>query len=139
MNRVICAGSIPFRLHSGNLEILLVRSFGKNYWECAKGHLDKLKDETLRDCAVRETKEECGIDISIIKQLKPIFVPREDEIKAIVLYTAYCLNPDEPYPKDGELAETKFFSIDDLPELDPWQKNTIYDAILGMMKEISEN
>jgi len=40
MNRVICAGSIPFRLHSGNLEILLVRSFGKNYWA---GYLRKYK------------------------------------------------------------------------------------------------
>ena len=137
MKKSITAGCLVFKIFEGELKVLLVRSFGKNYWECPKGHNEF--GESLRETAIRETFEESGFKASIIKQLKPIFIPREDAIKAIVLYTAYCLNPDNPSEMDGEMAEARFFSTENLPELDAWQKNTIYDAILEMMKEISAN
>ena len=81
MKKSITAGCLVFKIFEGELKVLLVRSFGKNYWECPKGHNEF--GESLRETAIRETFEESGFKASIIKQLKPIFIPREDEIKAI--------------------------------------------------------
>ena len=49
--------------------VLLVQSRGL-LWGCPKGTLESDKNETTVDCAVREMKEETGIDVSPDKFLK---------------------------------------------------------------------
>ena len=54
------AAAIPWRLDDGELEILLVRTTGGEYWTLPKGH--RRRGETLPEAAARETREEAGAE-----------------------------------------------------------------------------
>ncbi len=60
---VTAAGGVVFRGGSGRQEVLLILK--EDRWDLPKGMQEK--DESLRDCAVREVEEETGIRNLIIE------------------------------------------------------------------------
>jgi len=63
---IVCASFIFAADANGDIHVLANKR-GKGvptsgYWNCPCGHLDF--DETCVDCAIRETKEETGVDIN---------------------------------------------------------------------------
>jgi len=75
MNIVIKAGCIL--INKKQRTIALVVQNGE--YSFPKGHLEK--NETIEECAIRETIEEIGHDVKILKKLKPIkYKSSEDEI-----------------------------------------------------------
>ena len=75
MNVVIKAGCIL--INKKQRTIALVVQNGE--YSFPKGHLEK--NETIEECAIRETIEETGHEVKILKKLKPIkYRSQEDEI-----------------------------------------------------------
>lgn len=75
MNVVIKAGCIL--INKKQRTIALVVQNGE--YSFPKGHLEK--NETIEECAIRETIEETGHDVKILKKLKPIkYKSPEDKI-----------------------------------------------------------
>ena len=57
------AGVIPYYMHSdGQRRFLLIKQSHGLHWSFPKGHVDG--GESLIECALRETQEEIGIDVS---------------------------------------------------------------------------
>lgn len=60
---VLAAGVLPWRLKDGGLEVLLIHRPNYDDWSWPKGKLDE--GETLPQCAIRETKEEIDLKVSL--------------------------------------------------------------------------
>lgn len=104
---------------NNNKQVLLQKRssnkrFDPNKWALCAGHVDT--KESLENAALREIKEEVGIDISL-NDLKP-FAEREVTIKdsnSHITYFYYIksnLNEDDFIIQEEELSEVKWFDLD---------------------------
>lgn len=90
----------------------------KGQWDLLGGFLEY--DEAPRDCALREVKEETGLDIKIEKFLgfyPDRYFDTTNQIERSVLtigFLAEAKNKKEPTPQD-DVEELEWFELDDLP------------------------
>ena len=117
---------------NSNKEILLqkrsmTKKFSPGKWGLCAGHVSY--DETLEDAALREIKEEVGLDIGL-SDLKPI----GDRIFVIgatnshITYHYYVMvdkELDEFIIQKEELSEVKWFNIDDVIDMIKSKDNSI--------------
>jgi 8-oxo-dGTP diphosphatase len=93
-----------------------VSEHGRNTWSIPGGHLEKF--ETPEECVIRETKEECGIDIEILKP--DIFVNnffKETNKHYITLYFVAKKWSGTPIIKEpNKITEWTFCDITELPD-----------------------
>lgn len=67
------AGGVVFKKDQDNLLILVSQHSLHHGWVFPKGFIgDKIDGETKEDTAIREVKEETGIDAQILEKLTPI-------------------------------------------------------------------
>ena len=65
------AGGVVFRVHEASRLVLLVRAKrNPQAWIFPKGHIEE--GETAREAALRETREEAGVDGRVIDHLAPM-------------------------------------------------------------------
>ncbi|WP_411373943.1 NUDIX hydrolase [Arthrobacter sp. MPF02] len=67
---VTAAGAIPWRVSKDRLEVLLIHRPRYDDWSWPKGKIDD--GETVPECAVREVREEIGLDAPLGIPLPPI-------------------------------------------------------------------
>lgn len=107
-------------------------------WLPVGGHIDR--DELPEEAAVREAKEESGLDVELLsmdksidygdaKQLiRPAHIILEDINEFhqhIDLIYFSKIDTDELNPSEGESGEIKWFTADEVSKLDKIHKNTI--------------
>lgn len=114
------------------LEVLLVKQFAhRNVWGMPKGHLNA--GETREQCAVREVKEETGVDITLTGERMPdITYDYDDEIKTVVSYVATASGASsEPRHDDpnNEVADARWFPADELPKIMFTQRSIINETV----------
>lgn len=91
----VAAGTIPWRISGRTLEVLLVHRPRYDDWTWPKGKIDN--DETLPECAARETEEETGIAVTLGQPLIPVRYKLVDGRAKIVHYwAAQALPEDSP-------------------------------------------
>ena len=107
-----------FTIRNGRLSILMVQRGGhpfKGQWALPGGFVGP--DESSEQAAVRELKEETGLDIKSawLEQLKTYSEPNRDP-RMRVISTAYlALIPNVSTPVAGDdAADAHFFAVDDL-------------------------
>ncbi|MBP0965638.1 MAG: bis(5'-nucleosyl)-tetraphosphatase [Huintestinicola sp.] len=103
-------GAIVYRRHHGNLEILLIKHVNSGHWSFPKGHVEE--GETEVETALREVKEETGIDIIIDPTFRETvtYFPRKDTQKVVVYFIAKAKN-FEYVPQEEEIAQIKWVDI----------------------------
>ena len=77
------AGGLIVRIKDGNKEVLLI-STNNRRWAYPKGHLEK--NESLEECALRECKEETGLDLEIIEELPFLEYPNLGDGDKIIVH-----------------------------------------------------
>jgi len=70
MVTMISAGIVVYKKQDGKVEYLLLRN-AKGHWDFAKGKIEE--GETEKDAAIRELKEEAGIEVEISDGFKASF------------------------------------------------------------------
>jgi ADP-ribose pyrophosphatase YjhB (NUDIX family) len=128
------AGDVP--------QLLLVRpGYKNNAWGIPKGHLEK--GETYEMCAYRETKEETGVKPVIIDFLIAVKTFSTKYNKIVYAFLAAPLNIDYvPYSVDGENYDVRYFPINELPNVHPYQislMNKTISKIKSVPKDIFIN
>lgn len=103
-------GAIVFRKFHGNTEILLIKHVNSGHWSFPKGHVEN--NETEIETAVREIKEETGIDVIIDPTFRETvsYSPRKDTQKVVVYFIAKAKNYDY-VAQEEEIAEIRWVEI----------------------------
>jgi N utilization substance protein B len=128
------AGAIIYAKHDGVVYLALVHDvFG--YWTLSKGGVEA--DESIEDGAVREIKEELGIDITLQDKLGDIeymaFHPVEGKIrKQVAFFLAKADYQELKLQSSGGLDKAAWFQLHEVVDL------TIYDDILPLIAKAIE-
>ena len=109
LNEKSC-GAIVYRKFHGNTEILLIKHINSGHWSFPKGHVEK--GETEVETALREIKEETGIDVIIDPTFRETvsYYPKKDIQKVVVYFIGKAKNYDY-VPQEEEIADIKWVEI----------------------------
>lgn len=109
LNEKSC-GAIVYRKYHGNTEILLIKHVNSGHWSFPKGHVEK--GETEVETALREIKEETGIDVIIDPTFRETvsYYPKKDTQKVVVYFIGKAKNHDY-VPQEEEISEVKWVEI----------------------------
>ena len=99
MSTVLKAGCITFSQKEPN-KILVLYQGKYDDFSFPKGHIEK--SETLEECAIRETKEETGIDVQLIFALPTYhYTNLKDGSIDLTYFIAQSLNDDTIQTEKG--------------------------------------
>jgi len=128
---VTSCGALPWRIkQGGSRQVLLIKQFAHSErWGVPKGHLNE--GESLEECALREVREETGLQVRLGPQLPDVTVNAAGERKTVKTWFAQAVGSDEPNVSDpdSEVAAAAWFDIDHLPELVTYQRPLVQRAV----------
>jgi len=107
-------GAVCMIEHDGRL--LLLRQSYRARWGLPGGLLQR--GESATSAAVREVREEAGLDIELIGE--PTVVVDAEPRRVDVIFRARPANgadPDSALPSSPEVVEVRWFPVGELPEL----------------------
>jgi ADP-ribose pyrophosphatase YjhB (NUDIX family) len=112
-------------------KVLLTRREDFGSW-CIPG--GKVEDgESLGQSAVREIKEETGLEVQIEHLVGIYSIPKGPNGGSHDIYFAGVPIGGSLHPDPDEVIETAWFGLDDLPGLlSPWHLQPIRDALTGV-------
>ena len=95
-----------------NKKVLLVYEKNRNFWGFPKGHMEN--GETEIETALREVKEEVGLDVEIYKERRYTlnYIIRDEIDKTTVLYIAKAKN-DEIIMQENEIENIRWCSFEE--------------------------
>ena len=106
----IIVASGPVIIEDG--KVLLNKHGEDPFWKFPGGRVEDF-DMTLEETAEREVREEMGLEVELIRPLRPMMVKTEDgRVAVLIHYEAKRLN--EPAP-GVDIREWGWFPVDDLP------------------------
>lgn len=121
-------GCAVIRYFDGVPHVLLVRPFAhRDAWGIPKGHIDE--GETLEQCAIRETREEAGIDVVLLEPLTPVMTTYKNEKKTVRAFMAYQRDDSEPRAADGENVDIRYFRLNELPNIHIYQRPLLAEIV----------
>ena len=135
VKETISCGAVVWRRIEGlpgpaTFQVLLIKQFAhKDSWGIPKGHIHD--GETLQQCALREVREEAGVDVKLGDPLMEVSTVWNNERKRVVSFLAQQVDASEPNCNDPdcEVAEVRWFSIDSLPKIHVYQRPLLASVI----------
>jgi mutator protein MutT len=105
-------------------EVLLCHRRDKDFWNFPGGTVEK--DETPQETAVREAKEEVGVEVEIYKFLGVYVKPEQND----VVFSFLARITSGKLTLTDEADEIAYFSVNSLPsKISPLQSERIKDAL----------
>ena len=110
MKKEKSCGAIVFYLKDNKEQILLIKHSNSGHWSFPKGHVEA--GETEVETAVREIKEETGVDAVIDTRFRTVvtYSPKKDVIKDVVYFFATTEVYDTKNQEE-EVAEVRWVDI----------------------------
>ena len=110
--KVLAAGTLPWRIKGGQLQVLVIHRPEYNDWSWPKGRLGQ--QETLPETAWRETKEEVGLNLTLGIPLGVIRYknPNAKNHKEVWYWAARVVDK-KPRPDSKEVDETRWVTLGD--------------------------
>ena len=137
-NPIIGVGATILVFNNKNELLLNLRS-DTNNWGIPGGA--KELNETLEECAIRELKEETNINVHDLELITVLSgkeyyfkYPNGDELDCVIVLYKVSNYEGELKINDDESKELKFFSLDNLPELESRAKAIIDKIKRGIIK-----
>ncbi|MCH5247316.1 MAG: NUDIX hydrolase [Muribaculaceae bacterium] len=126
----VTADCIVYNRDNGVLKVLLIKRGNepyKDYWAFPGGFMNI--DESAEDAALRELKEETGLVVNEIRQLKAYSTPGRDPRERVVTITFISECEIVDVKGDDDAAEARWFQIDHIPPLAFDHELMLKDAI----------
>ena len=114
----ISAGGVAFRNRKKQIEVALISVGDNNRWQLPKGIVDK--GESTEDAAVREVREEAGIDTEIVERIDKVeywYLWNEDGQRVryhkFVYFYLLRYKAGDVRDHDDEVNEARWVEIDE--------------------------
>lgn len=138
----ISCGIVPYRIVNKKLEVFLVHPGGpffknktKGFWGISKGEIEK--GEEYIDCALREFKEETGVDLYSRKhELKPLGSIVQKNNKMVYGWAIEYIA--DIIPVSNTITINLGFKKFEVPEIDQGKFFSIDDALVVIREEQRE-
>ena len=109
-------GTVIFRKTRGKYAVLLIKNKYTDFWSFPKGHVEG--DENEYQTAIRETKEETGIDVKIENgfRMESVYLigKKKNTEKKVVYFTALTTRA-YVVPQPEEISAFRWFFEDQFP------------------------
>jgi len=112
------AGGVAFRKKAGRVEVALISVGESNRWQLPKGLVDK--GESTENAALREVREETGIDAVMIERIDKVeywYVSKDQgspvRYHKFVYFYLLRYSSGDVLDHDQEVNEARWFDIDD--------------------------
>ncbi|MDO4747624.1 MAG: NUDIX domain-containing protein [Eubacteriales bacterium] len=127
-----CGAIIIHKTPEGNYKVLLVKNHNGRYWSFPKGHVEK--GETEEQTAVREIKEETGLDVEIVDSFREVsdYCPFGRIKKRVVFFMAQTFSTNVTVQKE-EIDSYIWVDLYDV------HNKCTYDNDLRVIKKAREN
>ncbi|MCR5186447.1 MAG: NUDIX domain-containing protein [Clostridia bacterium] len=117
MKKEVACGCIIF---DKNKNVLLIHQISGDFWGFPKGHVEE--GETELQTALREVKEEVGLDVEItdekFRYVLNYIIKAEDVDKTTILYLAKPKEENASIKvQETEVAESKWVTVEEAYEL----------------------
>lgn len=108
MKKEKSCGAVIYKYENSKLYILLLKH-NQGHWSFSKGHIEN--EETEKETALREIKEETNLDVCIDNNFRYLttYSPKENTIKDVVYFVATPLNDDIKI-QEKEISEISWYS-----------------------------
>ncbi|OIO33366.1 MAG: hypothetical protein AUJ70_03390 [Candidatus Omnitrophica bacterium CG1_02_40_15] len=145
MNKEFSAGAVIFKREGDKILFLVIYSKRNNIWSFPKGHLER--GETEKQAALREIKEEVGLDNlqfveGFIEKIRYDTVSKRlpfqgERIEKYVTYFLCEIKFQDIIVDGREIADYKFLPLDKAEQMIKFRNLTIllrraYDFLQGM-------
>lgn len=131
LRKEISSGCCVFRKSESGIEILLIQPRKNDRWGFPKGRFNG--NESPEFCAIRETIEETGIVPTITDYVGCVDIKNKVRVKRVFCYNA-ILNDKFYFDRDEENHDVKWFSINRLPFIVPYQYDLIKKSVKKFLK-----
>lgn len=110
MKKEKSCGAIVFYIKDNLEKILLIKHANSGHWAFPKGHVET--GETEIQTAIREIKEETGVDVEIDKSFRSIvtYSPKKEVVKDVVYFFAIAKGYDT-HRQVSEVAEVQWVDM----------------------------
>ena len=126
----VTADTVVFRRTEDKLMVLLIKRGNEPYkgmWALPGGFVDV--DEDVTTGALRELKEEAGIEVAEIHQLACYSKPRRDPRAPVLTIAHYAFTDSAEVNAGDDAAEARWFDTAALPDLAFDHKEIITDGV----------
>lgn len=125
-------GGVIYRKSHGNIEILLIKHVNSGHWSFPKGHVED--GETEEETAIREIKEETGIEVLLDTSFREIvsYSPKKDIQKDVV----YFLGKAKYYdliPQKEEVSDARWVDFGHASAILTYENDK---AIIGKVRSV---
>lgn len=114
------AGGIVYKKANNEIKILVSQHSQHHGWVFPKGLIgDKHKGEKKEVTAVREVKEETGIDAEIVRELEPVsywYVFKGEKIKKTVYYYLMKFLGGDFKDRDFEMENVEWLPVEEVED-----------------------
>ena len=121
-------GAVVYKL-ADNKILYLIEHMVLGHISLPKGHIEK--GETEEECAIREIKEETGLDVILDTSFRETisYSPVKDVIKDVTFFTA-LINSDKIFPQKEEVNRIEFLPYDEADKILTYQtdRDVLYKA-----------
>jgi 8-oxo-dGTP pyrophosphatase MutT (NUDIX family) len=129
-------GTVIFRKTRGKYAVLLIKNKYTDCWSFPKGHVEPGENEY--QTAIRETKEETGIDVKIengFRMESNYLIGKKKNIEKTVVYFTALTTRAYVVPQPEEISAFKWFFEDEFPYDHSFENDrTIFKEALKFIK-----
>jgi len=138
------AGGVVFQKNGDNMLVLVSQHSQHHGWVFPKGFIgDKIDGETKEDTAIREVKEETGIDAQILEKLTPItywYVMDGQKCKKTVYYYVMKHLGGDTEDRDHEMEAVEWIAPEQVMGRLTYQSDKdVFEEALPIIERIANS
>ena len=135
MKKEKSCGAVVIKKDEGGINFLIIKQHDEN-WHFPKGHVED--GETERETAIREVKEETGLDVEVDTNYRYTtnYSPKPGVSKDVIFFLGKVVG-GEIKPQVEEVSEVKFVPIDEA--LDMIHFDDMKEIYRNVLKDIKKD
>ena len=130
------AGCVVFNTFTAPFKVLIIHQKNGGHFGFPKGHLEAF--ETAEDAAIRETKEEVGVDVKLTPHhIDIVYSPKKDGLKTVTYYLALAKSTHIVFQKK-EVLSASFVEIDEALKVLTYQNDKdVLKTFIDILNEVT--